>query len=343
MNNFILLIFICLIGLISIFLVIVKTIINQVNNGKIKFDIGKIEVEEDFESTKIESTADYIDFEKITSRYKEGFSTKDKSGVMVLDDGTRFIAGILVKGHNFALKAKGDVASCIISANNFVEKMEGYTTFRQSTKKPDSKKQIEDYEKIIDRNILMMAELALDREDLVSKLEIYIDSIDEQSDLELLTNEIDRYEKEIKNLEVKNLELKLMAKYIEINSDFGALDDVQTYFFEWQKSAIENSTLKTEDQILKYAFKEIDLIGEKYMNAINATGARSRRLTSEEILDAFRVVTKPYSAQTVPIESEIRNFSSIFKFSDNLSDIRKQMEEEEKINELLKEMEIQEA
>ena len=125
--------------------------------------------EEQFDYSKFDrrDSVEFVRFEQIINAVIRGTPTKD--GIIVYDDGNRFVAGINVYGFNYFSASAQEQYSSISSMISFLNTIEKDIQYRQSTRAIDLKDNIEQIEEKIEE---VNAEIFAIKEELKNMLEV---------------------------------------------------------------------------------------------------------------------------------------------------------------------------
>lgn len=292
LNIIVVLLLFVLIGVIVFFSLMKK--------GKIK--MKKSEADIDYTYFKRKDTREYIKFDAIiqSGDYNTGKRSNNEDGVIVLDDGKRFVAGITVKGFNFYNASRAVQEQTMGGMEKFIEVIKSPVQFRQSTRKVDLNEKMRFYLRRIDElkheNYALEEELFL----LEQKKKKY--SEDESAQL-VYSQKIDTIRRNIESKKWMIQECGLLHDYLKVNADMGSMERYQCYMFEWVFDPILYSASEmTREEIYEQACNELENIGNIYIDTLRNCSVTGRRMTKKEIIAEMRAHNQPLTSRDYPFD-----------------------------------------
>lgn len=288
-----------------------------------------------------ENEVDYSSFiKKDTREYVKIDDIRDN--MIVTDKKTRFIGAIKCDGFSFYTARPEEQYAVMNAYQSFFSVINGPVTYRQSCRKIDVDKALDNYIKAGDKQKQTLEDLKFEHQNLVDQLEFVNKNAQDTTnmqaiaDLENLMKAIDEIEHKI---EVASWRLNHIVSQMDelsyrANSD-DILDRDDVYLFEWVYNASDYPYDLDEHEIIE---KAIIGLREKEFAMIHALAnarVKATRMKTSELEDLFRHHYHPITADIYK-ESDFANSSyddDIVTTNPNEDQIVKDMVEEQKINE----------
>lgn len=205
-----------------------------------------------------------------------------EDGIVVTDNGTRFIAAITCRGIDFYNENMNEQLSVLRAYQGFLNLMEKPMTYRLYSKAVDIDSPMERYER---------------------RLEEVVEAYEQADKTLRIAKERDMTEEVERLIPVVNLlahRMEHLKEQIEIMAFYSSTDVVmdvtQDYIFDWTYRETDVKLKKGE--IFAKAKKELSTIATQKIDALLATGVKARMCTNDEMVDMFRRQSKPYGAET---------------------------------------------
>lgn len=288
--------------------------------------------EEQFDYSKFDrrDSVEFVRFEQIINAVIRGTPTKD--GIIVYDDGNRFVAGINVYGFNYFSASAQEQYSSISSMISFLNTIEKDVQYRQSTRAIDLKDNIEQIEEKIEE---VNAEIFAINEERKNMLEVIESYKHEPKTFSMLEKRILEAERTIHCKTHTVDELEEMVNYMGIISDNNyETERVQSWFIEWEYNANEYTDALTEEE--KYE-KAAEALSTKYIafsNALSSTGCTCERMTGDDLMECFRHHYMPETADLYKMSDIYQSsYNSLYVSSNVLEELKENIKQEEIIKE----------
>lgn len=287
--------------------------------------------EELFDYSKFDrkDSLEYVRFDRIINSKENGVQTKN--GIIILDDGMRFIAGLKVSGYNFFTASAQEQHQSMKGMISFLNAIEGDVQYRQSTKAIDLSENIEKHKKRMNEVELEIYGLRMDHEDLVEKAEAYVDMPD------IFQNYHERLLEIEKNINCKThtrQELDVLIQYMEALSGTNLESEkVQCWMFEWKYNANDYIEELNESEKFEKAASELSTKAGSYIAALLRTGCTCERMSGEEILELFRYHYSPITSDVYKVgDLYDSSIGSLYITSDSLDALAHEAEDEKEYN-----------
>lgn len=294
---------------VGIALIVVVVLMKK---GKIK--IRKNESEVDYTQIRRKDSRDYVKFDAIIGA-NEYTNTRADDGIIVLDNGRRFVAGIEVKGFNFYNASAESQASTIGGMRKFIDILKSPIQYRQSTKKVDLTEKISYYEH---KELLLLEEiddLQVQLFQVLQKKERYVNDEEAQ---EIYSENIESIQREITAKNWLLNECRTCHSYLTAQTNIGALERYQCYFYEWVFDPIMYSANDlSREEIYEMAIGELENTGNIYIDSLRNCSVYGHRLSKKEIIGEMRSHNKPLSARDYPFEYFWENIHTKMVTSDD--------------------------
>ena len=319
---FILLIVLCAIA-IAIVYYLVK--VKRIASKEELFDYSKFDRKD---------SLDYVRFDRIINSVENNVQTKN--GIIVLDEGTRFVAALKVNGYNFFTASAQEQRQSMSGMISFLNAIEGDIQYRQSTKAIDLSENIEKHKKRLNDIELEIYGLKMDHEDLVEKAEAYVNMP------EIFENYHQRLLQIEKNITCKThtqQELDVLIQYMEALSGTNLESEkVQCWLFEWKYNPNDYIEEMNDEERFKKAASELSTKTGSYMSALLRTGCSCERMSGEEILELFRYHFSPITSDVYKVNDLYdSSINHLYVTSSSLEILKAEENAEKEYNEFMKE------
>lgn len=315
--NFVLLVIILVsIGLVGGYVYLVK---NKKFSKKIqKLNYNKFDRKDAIEFAKFDNI--------VSGNTMTGFND---SGMVVLENGNRFVASLEVEGFNYHTSSSGERTSCVLGMQSFLNVVKTPIQVRQSARKVDLTKRINHYKKILETCAYELMELDIDYQNTLSQAEVYLRNGDEES-YKRYEDALFNMQGEITALTWKKDHSMMQIDYLELITEGGEMERYQCYLYDWTFDKMSFQTELTTEEIYQRALVELETKGNAYLSALAACNVSGRRLGSKEYLDLIRRHNKPITGETFTID-DVYNSSvtSLFVTSDSIEEAIKIHKEEQ--------------
>lgn len=238
---------------------------------------GSDNVEEGI-SSKAKTTAIY-DSKRLVERIE-----RVEDGIIVTDNGKRFIAGITCRGLDFYNEGAREQLSVMRGYQSFLNIVTKPITYRLYSKEVDIDQAKNRYEKRYEE---LSEELSYATKQLTSAV-----------DRGLSKEEISFCEQNVKNYEnrLKHLADQMAAMDFYSGSDVSS-DITQTYIFDWTYEPDMTENVSSDGRIFLRAKAELEATANHMITALSSAGVKARMCTQEEMWDAIRRNSRPVTAE----------------------------------------------
>lgn len=300
------------VGAIAYYLLKVKKIASKEE----KFDYSKFDRKD---------SIDYIRFDQIINSIENGVQTKN--GLIVLNDGYRYIAGLKVSGYNFFSASAQEQHQSMQGMLYFLNAIEGDIQYRQSTKAIDLTNNIEKHEKKLKEVETELYGMQMDHADLVDAAEGYLNSPEIYSNYD---KQITALEKAIKCKEHTQQELDIVIQYMKALSGKNLeAEKVQCWLFDWNYNSNDYTEELNDNEKYIKAAAALTTKANSYIAALSRTGCTCERMSAEEILELFRYHYSPITADVYKISDMYdSSVNALYVTSDSLSELEREKTEE---------------
>lgn len=322
-----------LVGLISKYVTIlfIMIVILALIFGVIAYYLLKVKKiaskEEQFDYSRFDrrDSLEYVRFQNIINSVENNVQTHN--GLIVADDGYRYIAGLKVSGYNFFSASAEEQKSSMIGMLSFLNTIEGDIQYRQSTKAIDLSENIEAHRKRLKEVAFEIEGLKLDHQDMVSQSENYLDNPEIYANYDKRISEIERT---IKCKQHTLDELDIVIQYMEALSGTNIESEkVQCWLFEWNYNSNDYTEDLTDEERYEVAAQALTTKANSYISALSRTGCTCERMTGEELFELFRYHYSPITADAFTM-NELYNSSvnALYITSDSLSTLEEEAKDE---------------
>ncbi len=283
--------------------------------------------EEQFDYNRFErrDSLDYVRFQQIINTVENKVQTHN--GLIVADDGYRYIAGLKVSGYNFFSASAQEQKQSMVGMLAFLNTIEGDIQYRQSTKAIDLSDNIEAHKKRLKEVAFEIEGLKLDHQDLVSQSKNYLDNPEVYNNYDKKITEIERT---IKCKQHTENELDIVIQYMEALSGTNIeAEKVQCWLFEWSYNSNDYTEDLTDAERYEVAAQALTTKTNSYISALSRTGCTCDRMSGEELLELFRYHYAPYTSDAYSI-TDLYNSSvnALYVTSDSLNSLDKEASDE---------------
>lgn len=295
-----------LVDLVNFILVIVLIVgivvlagVFLLKTGKVK--IKKNEDEVDYTQIRRKDVRDYVKFDAIIAAKEYDKKTNNEDGVIVLDNGNRFVAGIEVKGFNFYNASRQVQAETIGGMQRFIEVFKSPIQSRQSTKKVDLSEKMKYYEHKAELLNEELEDLKVELFQLIQKKERYTHDEEAQAAYDV---SIKATQKKIVAKEWSIRECIACFSYLDASANVGALERYQCYFYEWTYDPmLYSADTLSREEIYANAISELETMGNIYIDSLRACSVYGHRMTKKDLIAEMRAHNQPLTSRDYPFET----------------------------------------
>lgn len=296
--------------------------------------------EEQFDYSKFDrkDSVDYVRFDQIINTTENGITTKN--GLIVLNDGFRYIAGLKVNGYNFFSASAQEQHQSMQGMVSFLNAVEGDIQYRQSTKAIDLSENIEKHKKRLKEVETELYGLQMDHEELCESAEAYLDDPQIYYNYDKRITELERT---IKCKEHTQQELDVVIQYMEALSGRNLeAEKVQCWLFDWNYNANDYTEELNDEEKYAKAAAALSTKANSYIAALQRTGCTCERMSAEEILELFRYHFSPITADAYKITDLYdSSINALYVTSDSLDTLKREDEEERTYFDILNQQRIE--
>lgn len=237
-----------------------------------------------------------------------------RDGIVITDQGTRFIAAIKCGGYSFFSDTSFGQFHTMNEYQRFFKAVSGPITYRSSSRVIDAEKPIKKYQQKID-------ELTKLYQDIIADIE-------SRSDKDPAKEELIAKAESVGGV-IDHLSAQLAAIRFYSSSE-NISDTYQCYVFEWQYKSAEYQMEMSPDEIFLLAKSELGNMASSYISVLADAHVHAKLLSQTEMLELFRQQSKPASSEQFPLKDyENSSFSEDIITSDSLA--KKYVEAEEEL------------
>lgn len=284
----------------------------------------------DYSSFDRRDSVEFVRFDQIINATVRGTPTND--GIIVYDDGNRFVAGINVYGFNYFSASAQEQYNSISSMISFLNTIEHNVQYRQSTRAIDLQDSITQIQERIEN---INAEIFAVNEERKNMLEVISSYMHEPKTFSMLEKRIMEAERTIncKNHSVE--ELEEMINYMDIISDNNyETERVQSWFIEWVYNANEYTDALTEEERYEKAAEALSTKYLAFSNALSSTGCTCERMSADDLMECFRHHYMPETADLYKMSDIYQSsYNSLYVSSNVLEELKEDIKQEEIIKE----------
>lgn len=207
-----------------------------------------------------------------------------EDGIVVTDNGKRFVAAITCRGVDLYNAGRNEQLSV----------MRGYQKFYNIVEKPITYRQ---YCKAIDLDI-PKGRYSAKYEEVMAEYERYAEALQSAREHQKPEEEIQRLAFAANRCERRLNHLEAQMRMIEFHSGSDVVMDVtQDYIFDWTYEPGVSDVKLTDTEIFLRAKSELNAIASHKIDALMATGVKGRMCTQDEMVGMFRHHSKPIGAE----------------------------------------------
>lgn len=284
----------------------------------------------DYSSFDRRDSVEFVRFDQIINATVRGTPTND--GIIVYDDGNRFVAGINVYGFNYFSASAQEQYNSISSMISFLNTIEQNVQYRQSTRAIDLQDSITQIQERIEN---INAEIFAVNEERKNMLDVISSYMHEPKTFSMLEKRIMEAERTIncKNHSVE--ELEEMINYMDIISDNNyETERVQSWFIEWVYNANEYTDALTEEERYEKAAEALSTKYLAFSNALSSTGCTCERMSADDLMECFRHHYMPETADLYKMSDIYQSsYNSLYVSSNVLEELKEDIKQEEIIKE----------
>lgn len=284
----------------------------------------------DYSSFDRRDSVEFVRFDQIINATVRGTPTND--GIIVYDDGNRFVAGINVYGFNYFSASAQEQYNSISSMISFLNTIEHNVQYRQSTRAIDLQDSITQIQERIEN---INAEIFAVNEERKNMLDVISSYMHEPKTFSMLEKRIMEAERTIncKNHSVE--ELEEMINYMDIISDNNyETERVQSWFIEWVYNANEYTDALTEEERYEKAAEALSTKYLAFSNALSSTGCTCERMSADDLMECFRHHYMPETADLYKMSDIYQSsYNSLYVSSNVLEELKEDIKQEEIIKE----------
>lgn len=266
----------------------------------------------------------------------------DGEGIIAVTD-TLFVAGISVRGFNYANASAQERLNAQLSSTAFFNVVDGPVTFRESVKTIDLEKNIIEYEQYIkDIATELMTLDAAYQDTLEVAKEVAEADPDSfvyyRKQLDEIRRKIDAKTHQEEECSAVVSYMKAMEKDSAKREGSGLMNS--QIMFSYEHNPDFYSTELTKEEIYVKAKEELHAKARKYMDALANCNFRSTRLSLRELIRLIRQHNFPITGTDGRLEDLLdSSYASLFISSDSLVEAQRKRIGEEEFQKKLKEYE----
>lgn len=218
-----------------------------------------------------------------TKRLVEGIE-RIEDGIIVTDNGKRFVAAITCRGLDFYNEGLAEQLSSMRGYQSFLNLVEKPMTYRLYSKAVDIDSSKNRYAAKIEETIDLFEQSG-------KELQFAKDRGASAEEIQELSDIVGRYKRRIDHLNEQ-------MDYMEFYSGTDVVMDVtQDYIFDWTYEPGVNDVKLSATEIFIRAKRELNAIASQKIDALAQSGVKGRMCTQDEIIDMIRRHSKPLSAE----------------------------------------------
>ena len=266
-----------------------------------------------------------VDYSGLSRRDSKDYIKIDDiiDNVIITDNWTRFIGVIDCAGFDFYAMSVQEQANVVKNYMSFINTLDGPITYRQYSCSADMEDALLRYNKALQSVDRLANDVFLQIDELYRSYSDFLSA----DDLLLYDSRMAELKRLLDVYEFRRIHILDQIKYIhEYSGNNVAPLLTQTYVFEWDSSSLEASDLMTRDEIFAKAKVELDSIAFSKIHALNVSGVKGRRCTTEELIDMFRRHSQPVSSERFK-KKDLRNddFGADIVTSDSLNEYQEKV------------------
>lgn len=263
--------------------------------------------------------------------YNDGL---DSDGILALSD-TEFVAGISVRGFDYASASNAERVSAQVGAVNFFNIVDEPISFRQSVKAIDLSVNIEEYEEVRRGIASSLMSLDAEYETTLGAAQDYIEDYDVYQGYAERLKELKRIISAKNHMldECDSVIAYMKAMSGDVSRAGGGKNGQRTsqILFSYTYNPDEYSEELTGEEIFIKAQEALRAKARSYMDALSYCQFRAKRLSCRELIALIRKHNFPLTGEDARIEELLdSSYTSLFVSSDSLMEAqRKRVGDEE--------------
>lgn len=126
-------------------------------------------------------------------------------------------------------------------------------------------------------------------------------------DYDAYYREVKRKRREVFSLDWKRKNLEMQIEYLKRISEKNSVpENCIIYVLEWEFDQFNFTDELSEDEIWQQAIRELNNKSKDFIDSISSSGVFARRMTRNEIIQAIRTQTNPFSYKTYDIDTILK-------------------------------------
>lgn len=285
------------------------------------------------DSFERKDSKDYIQFDNIISW--DGGLNGDSFGIICMPNNT-FIAGIDIKGYNFASASADERKRTMINSIALFNTVEQPVQFRQSSKAVDITHNIEKHAKVVKDLKYRLMVLSENYKENTALLDDYMANAELYASL---TNKLDEMQKEISSVKWQLREAEAVLAYMkDVAAATGKSRKINQMIFAYTFDAADYSTELSEAEIYVKAATELSTKGAIYGDALNNCGCATKMLSAQELLDLIRRHLHPNTADEISLKQLFNSsYQALFIHSDSVLNLERDKRAEARLERQIRE------
>ncbi len=286
--------------------------------------IKKVRAKEElinYDSFERRDSREYVKFDTIVSGGIDG--KHHDMGMIVTNNGTRFVSILSVTGYNFSSASAEERGASMRGYLSFLNTVKEPIQYRQSTKAVDLSERIEVHKNLLKDVSLKILNLDADYKELLAISEQYLNQPDIYN---AYATKLEKLQKDITTEAWLKSEIEIEIEYMEsISGQGNDSSRVESYIIDWKYDPTVYTEEMTTEQIYVKAINELAAKASNLISALARCNCTARLLSAPEIVDIMRHHYSPLSADDTKIEDMLgTNYNSLFVTSDSLVEIEKE-------------------
>lgn len=214
-------------------------------------------------------------------------------GIVILDGGKRFVAGITVQGFDFYDKEVGKQQETMERYTNFFDMLPDGRVF-QINYDPQLR-QLSEYVDSYDKREDEITETLYDKLETCQLIENKLKKMDKyEPEYNVYVDKLLELQKECMSLTSQKEEVAWLSEYVKkisYSGEYANPEMVSNYFFDWSLSDTERMMFPdmTKDELMRRARKELLAKGNAYVGALVSAGLHAKMIDSMSyMVDVWR-------------------------------------------------------
>lgn len=267
--------------------------------------------EMDYSSFNHSDSMEYVKFDDIVS-------DNEGNGMLVMDNGTRFVASLKTEGSDFFSATAGEQLGVMGGMVAFENTIDRPITFRQSSKKLDLRDNIETHEQLLENTKIELVTVNDEYEDLLE-----ISKKVKDKEYEVYYKRLIQLQKKIKALDFRRVNLEAELSYMKSMSENSvALDMEMCWIYDWTYNPKEYTRELTKEQIYKKAMAQLANKGNSMRSSLSRCNVSADRMSGEELLEQIRRHNNPISSEMFRMKEVLGSaFNEIVITSDSANEL----------------------